>query len=476
MNSQEANSSSQGNRWNGPTYALFISNSFGSAIVLAGWRLHQSKWEERFNGHSLIRSDFSGDCEIQGNPAVLDALDSGTFELEVLNDSLSRQVGEILTERLIGKTLSSELWQSMSSLGSEPISSNRDLNIGPILSQAGFHAVDFKLCSLPSRRGIIGAPVVYGTRWMRIYVHDRGIITIISSPPVGLWKMEDVRWPHNAIHSRSANWFSPNDSPSGVSDRLMNLVDDITRHQSYFAKSWSAELELWEQRVFRSLTGIAPQILGDDLSNIERELGSLAEFLSECRLSNRNLERRAEVSNLIQSQPNLVRHLVQTHENLSKLYDNDRQKLRSAMALLTTLSSSVQARATEVQRKASERIQQVITLISVIFLAPLIVIGIYGANLRELSTGAEGNLGSLSVWILVALGISWSGLSLLNSRPIVPGSWWRTGLLLLAMLAALIVSTFLSPKSSESLMVTVLGFPFIATLATAAFLRGRGRI
>lgn len=458
----------------GPTHSLALSNTGGSALVLAGWRLRQAVWEKRFAGSQLVDATFGGEVSIAGDRAALDDFASGIFELELLADAESTPAGKIITSKLLGTKLSDALWASASTLGREPTSANRDLDIGTELSDAGYSAVDFLLCTLPTRRGVLGAEVFFGSRWIRIYVGPRGIISVIASPPEGRWDDHLVRWPHHAIHSRATDWFTPSALKRSLDRRFTALVHDITTHESYFARSWSAELELWEQQVFRSLTGLSGDITDAELGGIERELGFLAEYLSATRIANRNLERRAEVSGLVLANPKLASHLASFAIEQHKLYEDDRQKLRSAITLLNTVAQSAQSRASEAQRKSSERIQQLITLISAVFLVPSIVLGIYGSNLRELTGGAAtGSLGDLFVWVLGALGITWAALRLGQSRSIVPGRWWFTVIALLGFALVLGVCVMFSQRNPESLIVAASAYVVTGTLAIAGLYRGK---
>lgn len=442
----------------GPTYSLWLGNRSSSALLLAGWRLRHARWEKRFDGQTISLPGYPGDIGVVGSSALLENPSDVTFEFEVFNGDESREAGRQITERLVGATLADEIWETARTLGTEPYSANRDLDIGETLSSAGYRAVDLLLCTLPTRRGISAAPLYFASRWLRIYMGPLGSITIIQSPPTGHWDDNAVRWQHHGIPSRTPSWFS-NQLSQDPQRRLRHLVKDYVQHQQYFARTWSAELELWEQRVYSALAQADNTIGLRELGSIQAEIGHLAGFLAQAKISNRNLERRSEVSALIRDDSELRRLATDNAEELAGLYESDRGKLRAAMILLNTLVNSVQARASEAQQQATERTQHSITVITTLFLVPSLVIGVYGADLRELSPGTLGTVPNLSLWLIAALGVSWAGLRVVEKTAVVSYVWWRWASALMIYGGALLIAS----SATSSLLAS-------GPIALAAFL------
>lgn len=428
-----------------PSFSLAISGGGVGAIILAGWHLENADHEQRIGSDWSFAPvlDLAGQREtiafcssdnrfVQSLLARKDDFSlppTATFELEVLDDPTSRPIGELLLSRLVDSEISNGIWQSLAEkpLGKQPLSLGHDLELGSPLEAADVTAVDLSVLSLPSRRTDRHAPVYFGSRWVRIFGVGPSVVSIYSSPPAGNWSPK-VRSPHHAIASRSPEWFelrvaacksniaSP---PFDLAERVSRFVADLDRHQMYYLNAWPLELELWEQRVFRSLSARASADM-DEVEAIEKDLGHLAEYLIACRIANRNLAMRPRVSRLV-ARSGLTQSIATSSELTEASLDANRDRLRNAIGLMSAASSAASAQIAAQQRRVSERTQYLVTLVTAIFLVPSLVIGTFGANLRELSPDSFGTLPQLVTWILVGLGLSWAAMSIATRRQVVPG-------------------------------------------------------
>jgi Mg2+ and Co2+ transporter CorA len=246
-------------------------------------------------------------------------------------------------------------------------------------------------------------------------------------------------------------------------------------HHEYFIASWSGELELWESRAFRKLSS-PDEASAADVRGLQQTLGRLGEFLTSARYANRNLLRRTDVSDLIVTQVELAAEMRTVAQRVDRRLDDQRNTLRQGMALLGSLSSSVQIAIGRRQRELNERLQQSITVVTAAFLVPTIVIGIYGANLKEIAGDATGDLFNLTAWIISTLGISWSALGFFQRRPAIGRTSWQSIGLLVLMAVALAFCVALSSRHLVTLIVGVVSWTTTATLAALAYRRYRARL
>lgn len=451
-------------RWEDPAFSLSVSDGSVSSLVLGGWHLEAARWEHHLDGLPAPELD-TGSGGMRFGPEVPLA-EVQSFELEVVADEASGDLGRRLTDGLLGATMSRAIWSTLATLGKEPISSNRDLVLPPELTSAGVRAVDLFLCTLPSRRGDAQAPLLEGGRWARVFDVPNGLVTLYLGHVVGQWKLP-LR-PHHGVPGRSREWFSSRTSGAGPDParRLAELVGDMLTHQRYFLRSWTTEMELWESQAIGLLTSHDLQQNLARTAAIEADFAALAGYLTQVRVSNRNLERRCDVSALVRSHQDVQATMRAVADEINTTLDQHRRTLRQGMALLNTATATVQRELSEEQRAASERLQTLVIVVTTVFLVPSLVIGVYGANLHELSDGARGSVASLAVWVMSTLAASWSALSLIQRRPTVPGRWSGTVLAAILLGALLAVGVVLAGSSSSDLAAAITGWAAFASMAT----------
>jgi len=208
--------------------------------------------------------------------------------------------------------------------------------------------------------------------------------------------------------------------PAGVEDRLAGLLGDCLQHEQYYLDTWQMELEAWEADVYTSLAAGEAVLKDVDLSDpVRASAGSLAVFLSRTQFDLRALRRRSEVEPLFGGEQ--VQRVLQSGLAQAVGTQSVNQQLRrEAFSLLTSVASGEQlqaardqADAAHAQRRATEGLQATIAWVTALLLAPTVVVGVFGANLREFSDGAKATLVQMGQWALLAAGVSMSVL------------WWR---------------------------------------------------
>lgn len=398
--------------WDGPSYLLAISRESGSEVLLAGWHSRLAQWERKIESYTdVVGHPLFGSAALSRIDAVaVEPHQLVSFEFETIAGVQSQPRSRRITDWLVGPGASEAMWSTIETLGRLPISANRDVDIPIVLAEAGARYFDLLLCTLPARRGRGRRDVAFCSRWVRYFVFPRGHIAIYSSPPEGAWSDDVVRWPHHGIPSRAHDFFTDLSHVIAPAERLATSVSDFLTHQTYFANSWRNELELWEQHVFRALTGLSSEVEAAELVELEKQLGNLAEYNATLRTAQRSLERRVDVSAAISSHADLRSRMVQAGNELAVVVAEDREILRGAMSLLSNIAASVQVKLAEKQRAAGERLQAMIGILSALFIVPSIVIGIYGANVAELSEGAKGTLSRLVLWTASSIVLSFAVL------------------------------------------------------------------
>jgi hypothetical protein len=213
-------------------------------------------------------------------------------------------------------------------------------------------------------------------------------------------------------------------------ERVAAILADCLEHERYYLDTWQMELENWEAKVYASLADGDAVLKGIDLSDPVRErAGRLATFLSRTQFDLRALTRRADVEDLFQHEP--IQALVQDGLVRARAVQAENQRLRrEAFSLLTTVAageqlqaSLEQAEAAQAQRQATESLQETITWVTALLLAPTVVIGVFGANIAGLAPGATATLLQLGQWALLAAGVSMAALWWRNPPPKRHSTW-----------------------------------------------------
>jgi hypothetical protein len=410
--------------WAGPSFLWSTGRGSDRHVVVGGWRWRATGWEGRFADAGLIDAGevvtpwgWAGH-RLDPPAGLAEVPDAGGDELEVVLDQTSAggslPGGAGLREALetvLGSEAAAEL-VGLPALGSVSLTRNR-----PLLprSEAGLRVADLRFSTLPYRHGESGRPIQYATRWLRLAATDRALVALWG-PLDGDWQPEHIRWPHHAVASRRVASLITAARPAPVETRLANLLADCLEHEQYYLDTWQMDLETWEASIYASLAAGEAVLKGLDLSDpVRAQAGALATFLSRTQVDLRAARRRGEVEPLFASEQ--VQAVLQPGIAQAVATQAVNQRLRrEAFSLLTSVAtgeqlqaSRDQAEAAHAQRQATEGLQQTITWVTALLLAPTVVIGVFGANLHEFAAG-NGNLVQLGQWMLLAAGISMSVL------------------------------------------------------------------
>lgn len=399
--------------WSGPAWLAFASRpEHPPAIALSGYRRRLADWE-----HHLEQTSTTAPPQVPGvevhtsDPA--DLLRSGTWtsaELEVLRDTVTDDELAAVVELIATRDTRSVL----EALDAPPVPVNANRQV-PVTGRLR-GAVDLTVPTLPSRREEAGRALAFGSRQVRLVVGPNWFVAAWRSID-GTWDPANVRWPHFGVPSRTASWragkFGEHQAPTS---HLANFMVDLCEHVEYQLGSWAVEQEMWEQRLFASLAAGPTTFDELDLGPARQELGQLAEFLTLMRRAQRALVRRPHVDPVLAS-PSVRSVCHKAAALVDERLDASRDRVRESFALLADIAAGEQAHHAERQRAATERVQDTITVVTTVLLVPALVVSVYGANVRELSDGARGDVASLLVLMAMSSVLATVALRAVRARP-----------------------------------------------------------
>ncbi len=412
-------------RWAGPSVAICVNDGQTAVLAMIGYFLELAQWEQRLP--PTRRCDAMGVAfECVGDGALLARPDDwGRVRVEIDVDATDPQLVAALLREVFGHLVEEDV-SDLAPIGVSSISSNRNIEVPRSWAEAGMHATDLRVSTLPSRHGQ-DIPLIYGSRWVRI-LRQQDRVALLWSSIDGRWG-NDARWPHACIPSFDQAWLrSGFSSPSATADDLLGQrLAELVKHEKYFVDSFGVELEAWEQDLFSRLSQGSDVFDRLELRGIQVELGHLAEFLGRCRVDYRALVRRLEESPALRFAEN---SMAGDLRKLRLAISAQREGLRAAFALLSSAATGEQLRTAQLAqesasaaRESSERIQFILAVVTTVLLAPALVVGVYGANLSELASGAKGNLWSLAAWVVASVAVTGSMFRLIT-RAKPPATPW----------------------------------------------------
>jgi len=186
-----------------------------------------------------------------------------------------------------------------------------------------------------------------------------------------------------------------------------------------WADSWTVELELWQESLFAQMAHGEHTFEGVAVADLQAEVGSLAEYLAAARHAQRTWLRRSAESS-VRRRP---ADPVDRRDRRGGIGPTSRRTALAAprsvrpAGQLSDRSSGVQRRK---PRQASERLHNLLTLITAVLLAPTLVISVYGANIREFNPDTTGTLPALVFVMLLGAVVSAANLSGVQRRPLLP--------------------------------------------------------
>lgn len=405
--------------WAGPSFLWSTAPDGRWALLAGGWRHRCTEWEGRFTDADLVdggqaETPWGWPAHVLTGPGDSGA---GSEELEVILDEDYLDLPGLpdALRTVLGVDAAAEL-MALPRPGATSITRNRPLLAG---STTGLRVADLRFSTLPYSHGDTDRPVQYASRWLRLAASADAVV-LLWAPLEGHWEPEHVRWPHHAVPSRRAGSLRTAARPAPAVTRVARILGDCLEHEAYYLDTWQMELEAWEANVYSSLAEGEAVLRGVDLSDrVRTRAGTLATFLSRTEFDLRALRRRLDVEPLFDAEE--IRQTVQPGLDRATRTQTDNQRLRrEAFSLLTSVAAGEQLQATrdqadaaDAQRQATEALQRTIAWVTALLLAPTIVIGIFGANIVQVSPDSAGTLPQLAQWAVLASGLSMAVL------------WWR---------------------------------------------------
>lgn len=411
--------------------SVLLGSSAGD-VFMTGWRAEALAWEQKLSAASWVTEPQpAGPDGLSGSACRPDgqgARPAWTFLEVVAIERIPAATG-----RLVSGIVGDPGWAALDELA-EPSQTSATQN-RPQFADADLpcDVFDLSVSSMPNSHGRAGTPLQYGTRWLRVMIGSNYLI-LIWYPISGTWDPEHTRWPHAGVPSLTLR--SLREIASGASPKscLRSILADIQEHQRYYLESWQLELERWEADLYAGLaSGAAPlRNLSFTSSSLVRS-GVLADFLTRSQTDLRVMRRRVEAEPVLTSFPDVEGLHAETARSQQLLAESQVAR-RNAFALFTQLATGEQlqlaqdqAKATRDQQRAAENLHRTIMWISAIVLGPSLIIGIYGANLPQLSPGALGSFSQMVGLLLASIGVSaavlwavspprtlWPGVSVLS--------------------------------------------------------------
>lgn len=395
-------------KWAGPSVMVSGSSIDDSGersfLGMSGFFLHLADWERKWSDRGSTCRVGNVTMGIQGDIALASAgggnYDSVELHIITASDEDVDQLAEML-EFILPPHIYDNLW-TLPPVNSITVNANRDMVLPDSWVENDVQMVDLPVNSIPSTRSG-SLPLIAATRWVRVIAWPKGLM-VIWRPPVGQWGQDEVRWPHNAVPSRSGNYLQECTEHHVEPERRVNrFFCDTIIHEEYFLGSWFTEIETWETHLFNELSTGESGFQSLDLPRLQRDLGTLADYLARARLSQRFYLRRAEVSELVRRRPDVVEMFCAVSGTMDQKISDGRISLRASFELLNTASQGAQAYAAERNQKASERLNVMVTTVTAVLLVPSLVASVYGANVRELAPDARG---SVPLLLVLMLGLS----------------------------------------------------------------------
>lgn len=403
--------------WNGPTF-VYRPTSKG-ALFLGGWRQRVTQWD---HGKDLLSTDQRTDdlpkdwsyssltCnEPDDTSAISEASISNGF-LEFVLPTGEESVDPLwdLAGNLLGLDDSQPL-KSLPEIGSTSGTSNRPLSEDCKASlNKGIHVADLRFTAMPNSHGDRSRRLQYATRHVRLLRSEKALVAVWDAP-IGSWDPAVVTWPHHAVPGLDHQTLQALACSKNTAESLRTFLLQCLKHEAYFLKAWRSELDHWESWIFTAMAEGSAVLRDLELGpDVRGRAGALSSYLNAAQLDLRTFERRLSVEPLLNDQSKDTDLLNVLTESQTLLSDNQGDR-REAQTLLASLAAGEQLQAArdqveaaERQAKATARLEATLLWLGALLLLPGLIVGIYGANLRELDPSVEGSIPMLALWTLLA--------------------------------------------------------------------------
>ena len=386
----------------GLSFLLKTSTSNGEQLVKAGgWHLRQIEFEHpnihlnHTDGHGLIA--IGADCTSEAEMEI------DAFELEISLDTTHSKAAESLVASCTDAVCAQAIMASLNSMNMRVSANRSDANLRdsegePILT------VDLLCQNLPARSGDINERLRTLSRWCRVFVLKRGTITMYM--PLDAEARDDLRWPHNCIWLNRPDDYFTSQTEVGSALEAVRLPIE---YENYNLENWKIEYALWENKPLQLMLRNNSEETLPKFVSVQQELGVLSQFVTTASLSNRNLQRRIDNNDLINSDEQ-IRDMALTYcESQRKQIEEYRRELRYASSLLANSAQTVQAVADQEHASAAEQTNTVITLASALFLVPTLIISFFSMSIID----SEASMASPSAMFVLCLCAASMALTLL---------------------------------------------------------------
>lgn len=337
----------------------------------SGWHVWASGWYNRML--RFEHPDFSfddgecGECLFKHLP-----FDPTCFEQYVAEFSLDErnlEQSRAVLAHLVGVRLADSIVDICTSV--TRVSANRRVSLPGIDAHA-----EALMVNMPARNGNSDERLRCIKRWCHIFKIAESCVIVYS--PLSEEMKQQLRWPHNAVYlNRPKEWYQCVDEGNASKSPFDSEVLLPIRYLEYNMKNWTIERELLETQVF----------LASDEESLKRckaDFRQLAVFMSYASLSIRSMRRRSLDAN---------RGYFSQHAELRKEIENRISDIgsgiESARSQLIEDNGLISSTAQTLQAQASDRLNQLLELVSAVFLTPSLIISFFSMNIltAEQTTG-----------------------------------------------------------------------------------------
>ncbi len=386
----------------GLSFLLKTSASNGGQLVKAGgWHLRQIEFE-----HPNIHLNHTGEhgvIALGGDDPSEAEIEIDAFELEISLDATHNKAAESLVASCTDAACAQAIMASLSSMNMRVSANRSDANLrdsagDPILT------VDLLCQNLPARSGDINERLRTLSRWCRVFVLKRGTITMYM--PLDAEARDDLRWPHNCIWLNRPDDYFTSQTEVGSALEAVRLPIE---YENYNLENWKIEYALWENKPLQLMLRNNSEETLPKFVSVQQELGVLSQFVTTASLSNRNLQRRIDNNDLINSDEQIRDMALGYCESQRKQIEEYRRELRYASSLLANSAQTVQAVADQEHASAAEQTNTVITLASALFLVPTLIISFFSMSIID----SEASMASPPAMFVLCLCAASMALTLL---------------------------------------------------------------
>lgn len=367
--------------WKGPSWLVKAKLGNGRQHVWAtGWYGRQIPFEYPEVQIDKKTAHVGGALELS---SVVKSIER--FEIEISLDD-ETDCTQFLSN-FVDKDSASKMIKSMTTPGTR-VSANRPNTVCESIEQFDLLAVN-----MPARSGDYKEQLRSISRWCRIFVLGKGTITLYE--PLRKESLTQLRWPHNAIWlNRGSRWYLENTEENELGS-IYSAISKPINYMEYNLGNWKVEEALWRIGTYTTSTQ-------EELEKDGEGQTTLAMFVKDAVMSLRALERKTIPHLKRLGKTDAETAVKESLEKMRKAVKEARVSLREDMEIRSEAARYVQS-------KTSEELNQLIELLSTIFLTPTIIVSFFSMSFLLPSGGISqmvvGMLAVLVLCILSGLGV-----------------------------------------------------------------------